>query len=264
MRRSAWIAPGSARRLDEADPGPGFTQVSLPGPMLPGNLAIWTPGWKPVPLPEGFSLPWPKGTDLILQLHLSLSGKPETEQSTVGIYLTDEPPTNFMVDIFLEDLRIHIPPGEKAYRTRDSMVLPVEVDVFGVYPHMHRLGKEVKVTARVLDGSEKTLLWINDWNFNWQMYYQNLKPVRLPPNTELIMECVHDNSAENPNNPSIIPQRVAWGEQTRNEMSCAIIQVTPVNKADGSMLWTIESEREGEKGRAREKKRESVANYDQQ
>src|SRR5712691_4707448 len=169
MRRSAWIAPGSARRLDEADPGPGFTQVSLPGPMLPGNLAIWTPGWKPVPLPEGFSLPWPKGTDLILQLHLSLSGKPETEQSTVGIYLTDEPPTNFMVDIFLEDLRIHIPPGEKAYRTRDSMVLPVEVDVFGVYPHMHRLGKEVKVTARVLDGSEKTLLWINDWNFNWQM-----------------------------------------------------------------------------------------------
>ena len=96
------------------------------------------------------------------------------------------------------------------------------------------------------------------------MYYQNLKPVLLPPDTELIMECVHDNSAENPNNPSIIPQRVEWGEQTRNEMSCAIIQVVPVNKADGSTLWTIESERDGEKGRAREKKRESVANYQQQ
>jgi hypothetical protein len=249
---------GSARKLDEADPGPGFTQSSLP-PLLPGNLGIWTPGWKAVPLPDGFALPWPKGTDLILQLHLSPSGKPEREQSTVGIYLTDQPPSNFMVDILLEDLRIDIPPGEKAYRTHDSMTLPVEVDVFGVFPHMHRLGKEAKVTARLPDGSEKVLLWINDWNFNWQMYYQNVKPVRLPANTELATECVHDNSAENPNNPSVIPQRVQWGEQTRNEMSCVVIQVIPTNKADGSMLWTMESEREIEKGKEREKKREAIA-----
>ncbi len=168
-----------------------------------------------------------------------------------------------MVDILLEDLRIDIPPGEKAYRTHDSMTLPVEVDVFGIFPHMHRLGKEAKLTARLPDGSEETLLWINDWNFNWQMYYENVKPVRLPANTELVMECVHDNSAENPNNPSVIPQRVQWGEQTRNEMSCVVIQVIPRNKAEGSMLWTMESDRESEKGKEREKKRESAANQHQ-
>jgi len=254
---------GSGRTRDGADGLPGFPQASLAGVILPGNLGIWTPGWEPVPLPDGFALPWPKGTDLILQLHLSPSGKPESEQSAVGIYLTDQPPSNFMVDIYMEDLRIDIPPGEKAYRTRDSVTLPVEVDVVGLYPHMHRLGKEVKVTARFPDGTEKILLWINDWNFNWQMYYQNVKPVRLPPYTELVMESVHDNSAENPNNPSVIPQRVEWGDQTHNEMSVVIAQVVPVNKSEGSMLWTMESERESEKGREREKKRERAANQRQ-
>jgi len=90
-----------------------------------------------------------------------------------------------------------------------------------------------------------------------------VKPVRLPPYTELVMESVHDNSAENPNNPSVIPQRVEWGDQTHNEMSVVIAQVVPVNKSEGSMLWTMESERESEKGREREKKRERAANQRQ-
>ena len=46
----------------------------------------------PRPLPEGFAMRWPKGTDLVLQLHLHPSGKPEVEQSTIGLYFTDEPP----------------------------------------------------------------------------------------------------------------------------------------------------------------------------
>ena len=229
----------SLRKRDHADSQPGFTQVSLPGRMLPGAMAIWTPGWQPVPLPEGFSLPWPKGADLILQLHLSLSGKPESEQSTIGIYLTNQAPTKSMIDVLLEDRRIDIPPGEKAYRTHDALFLPAAADVFGLYPHMHRLGRDVKVTARLPGGEEKILLWINDWNFNWQMYYQDLKPVRLSANTELVMDCVHDNSTDNPNNPSLIPQRVRWGEQTRNEMSDVVIQLIPADEADASLFPAV-------------------------
>jgi hypothetical protein len=74
-------AGGKSRALDAQDPGPGYTRVSLPGPLLPGSLATWTPGRDPLPLPEGFSLPWRSGSDLVLQLHLHPSGKPEVEQS---------------------------------------------------------------------------------------------------------------------------------------------------------------------------------------
>ena len=96
---------GEARKKDEADPGPGFQGAALPGPLLPGSLATWTPGRDPSPLPEGFSLPWKPGTGLILQLHLHPSGKPESEQSSIGFYLTDEPPRRSMVDMLLMNTR---------------------------------------------------------------------------------------------------------------------------------------------------------------
>jgi len=50
------------------------------------------------------------------------------------------------------------------------------------------------------------------------------------------MECVHDNSADNPNNPSAPPQQVHWGEQTLNEMSDVVVQIIPVNKAEIPVL----------------------------
>jgi len=234
---------GIARKKDEADPGPGFTQVLLPGQMLPGNMGVWIPGWQPVPMPDGFSLEWPQNADFVLQLHLHPSGKPESEQSKIGIYLTDQPPARRIVDLFLEDKHIDIPAGEKAYRTRDYLFLPVDVDLFGLFPHMHWLGKEAKVTARLPSGETKTLIWINDWDFKWQMYYQNKQPVHLPAGTEVVMECVHDNSADNPNNPSLPPQRVHYGEQTFDEMSDAVIEVIPANDEDWYEIRSYAAER---------------------
>ena len=240
----------SCRKKDEADPGPGFTQVFIPATMLPGNVGIWTPGRKPMPMPEGFSFPWPKGADFVLQLHLHPSGKPELEQSKVGIYLTDQPPVKSVVDMFLEDRRIDIPAGEKAYHTSDFLFLPVDVDLLGVFPHMHWLGKDVKVTAKVPGGEEKTLLWINDWDFKWQLYYEYSKPVRLPAGTEITMQCVHDNSADNPNNPSLPPQRVRYGEQTFDEMSDVVIEVIPLEKSDTSKLRAYIGQRHWQREKA--------------
>ena len=232
-----------SRKKDEADPEPGFTQVKPPGRMLPGTMGMWTPGWNAVPWPEGLSVPWPKGADLVFQLHLHPSGKPESEQSKIGIYLTDKPPTKRMVDIMLDDRQIHIRPGEKAYHTSDFAFLPVEVDLIGLLPHMHWLGKDIKVKMRMPGAEEQTLIWINDWDFKWQLYYQCKNPIRLPAGTELTMECVHDNSADNPNNPSATLRHVKYGEQTLDEMSVCVAQVIPVNQTDVPKLWNYVGER---------------------
>ena len=50
--------------------------------------------------------------------------------------------------------------------------------------------------------------------------------------TRVTLEAVHDNSAENPRNPSSPPKRVVWGEQTVDEMSAAMLQLVPVREAD--------------------------------
>ena len=190
------------------------------------------PGRDPLPLPEGFSLPWKAGADLVLQLHLHPSGKPETEQSTIGFYLTDEPPRRSMVDLLLIDKKIDIPPGEKAFRTRDELTLPCDVELLGIFPHMHLIGREIKITAHPPDGEPFSLLWINDWDFNWQSFYQYAEPVKLAGRDA-------DRAGGGPRQlgrqlPQSQPPAacVQWGEQTTDEMSAAILQLTADREAD--------------------------------
>src|SRR4051812_23854197 len=134
---------GKARKEDEADPLPGFQgSLNIPGRLFPGSMSAWAPGREARPLPDGISMPWKNGTDLILQLHLHPSGKPEVEQSSVGFFLTDEPPQRSMVDVMLLDKNIDIPPGEAAFRTRDEFSVPVEMEVLALFPHMHMLGRD--------------------------------------------------------------------------------------------------------------------------
>jgi mono/diheme cytochrome c family protein len=224
---------GVARKQDEADPEPGFPgSLALPGQLFPGSLAAWTPGRDPLPLPDGLSLPWKAGADLLFQLHLHPSGKPEQEQSQIGLYLTDEPPRRSMVDLLFIDRKIDIPPGERNYRTRDELTLPIEVEAYGIFPHLHMIGREIKITAHPPEGEPFSLLWIDDWDFNWQNFYQYDPPVKLAAGTRLVMDAVHDNSADNFRNPSNPPQRVVWGEQTTDEMSAAVLQLVPVAEAD--------------------------------
>ncbi|HEX3654307.1 MAG TPA: hypothetical protein VHV55_00800 [Pirellulales bacterium] len=223
---------GKARERDAAEAGPGFVAVTPPGQLLPGPMSIWAPGRRPVPLATGLSFPWPEKADLVLQLHLHPSGKPEVEQSSVGFYFTDEPPRRSLLDAVLIDRKIDIPPGEKAFHTHDTCTLPIDMEAMWIFPHMHMIGRQIKVTAQLPDGRLQPLLEIDDWDFNWQDLYQFAEPVRLPKGTEITLDGVHDNSADNPLNPSDPPKRVKWGEQTFDEMSIAFLNLVPVRESD--------------------------------
>ncbi|MGE3409196.1 MAG: EF-hand domain-containing protein [Pirellulales bacterium] len=225
------------RQRDAEDDAPGFTgEINIGRNMLPGELAIWVPGRDPLPLQDGFSYPWPANASLLMQLHLHPSGKPETEQSSVGVYLCDDPPVRSMLDLTLLDTKIDIPPGEREYRTRNEYTLPADVEVYGIFPHMHLLGRDIRVTAHPPEGDPLSLLRIDDWDFNWQSSYQYVQPVRLAAGTRLVLEGIHDNSADNFRNPFNPPRRITWGEQTTNEMSLAFLQVVPVDEASLPVL----------------------------
>lgn len=219
---------GKSRELDAADAGLGFRAGTPPGKFLPGTLAIWTPGRNPLPLADGFAMRWPEKADLVLNLHLHPSGKPETELSTIGVYYTDKVPTKQLIDIILIDRKIDIAPGDKNFRTHDEKTAPADLDLVSIFPHMHTIGKELKLTATFPDGKTETLFMIDDWDFNWQDAYEFAKPIRLPRGTKLTFDAVHDNSADNPQNPSSPPVRVRWGEQTYDEMSAAFLSLVPV------------------------------------
>ncbi len=95
-----------------------------------------------------------------------------------------------------------------------------------VMPHMHMLGKEIKVTMTPPDGKPTTLVHITDWDYNWQETYFLKQPVKVKAGTKFAVEAYYDNSDKNPSNPFNPPQWVRFGEQTDNEMCFVFLGAT--------------------------------------
>jgi len=229
---------GESRKKDEADPAPGFKGLGLGlGAVSGGNLGGWAPGGVSQPFPEGMGKEVKKNADIVLQLHVNPSGKVEKEQSQVGLWFTKEKPQRTVSMMPLSDWQINLPAGQKDIKISDSIVLPVDVDLIGIIPHAHYLGKECKVWAKGPDGKEIPLIWIKDWDFDWQEQYRYKQTVRLPKGSELNMIWTYDNSASNPRQPSNPPRRVRFGEQTEDEMAMAFLQVATLNPGDNLKLY---------------------------
>ena len=212
----------AARKLANAD----GQYPCFGGPRFQGGLiGGWAPGSVPLSDAEPGLRPIPKGSDLVVQIHFHPSGKPEVDQSSLGLKFSDRPGTQGRTALILFNRRIDIAPGDPHYVVKASLVMPRDVELFGIAPHAHYLGKEMKISAHLPDGSEKPLIWIKDWDFNWQGAYQYAKPVGLPKGTRIEMEFSYDNSAGNPRNPVHPPVRVQWGEQTTDEMAVAFLAV---------------------------------------
>ena len=164
----------------------------------------------------------------------------------VGIYFTKTPARKIVGGIAVRSRNLDIPAGESRYHvTAQSDALPVDVQVIGITPHMHYIGKEMKVVAETPDGQTIPLIWIKDWDFNWQGQYQYQSPVKLVKGSVIKLDAYYDNSSDNPSNPSKPPRRVRWGEQTTDEMCLLGVQVITDNLADLRKVLTMRGNRLG-------------------
>jgi hypothetical protein len=188
------------------------------------------------------------GSDFVLQTHFHLSGKPETERSLVGLYFADRAPERRLINIeapplFAFGRALDIAPGAKNHSIEDSLVLPVDVRAYAVSAHAHYLGREMKADATLPDGTQRPLLWIKDWDFNWQDSYTYKQPLDLPKGTRIDVKVVYDNSTDNPRNPRNPPRRVKFGLQSQDEMGAVSLLATARTKEDEQALMALLGER---------------------
>jgi tetratricopeptide (TPR) repeat protein len=227
----------SSRRLDAADPEPGYVGGMVQDAAYPiGYMLGWTQGQHPRPSPDG--MPWrlEPESDLVVQLHLQPSGKPESIQVRVGFFFTDQPPVRQPFGLRLGSETIDIPAGAADYAIEDRYVLPADAEVFAVQPHAHNLGREMTASATLPDGSLAPLITISDWDFRWQDVYRYRSPIRLPKGSTISMRFTYDNSAANPRNPFQPPRRIVWGQNTTDEMGDLWVQLVPMRNEDGPRL----------------------------
>ena len=226
----------SARHLDALDPEPGWAGMQAGLAESPdGHFLGWTPGKTSLEVPDGLTWRLPRGSDLVLQLHLLPRPDAAPVRVQVGFHF-GEAPTGTSTRLRLGAKAMDVPAGEEHYRIRDAYRLPVDVELVGLYPHAHYLGKEMRAWAAFEDGRRRSLLHIPDWDFNWQAEYRFARPVSLPAGATLAMEFRYDNSAENPQNPHHPPRRVLYGPESSDEMGDLWVQVVPRREADLAAL----------------------------
>lgn len=226
-----YFADGNGRIHEKPQQGvePGFNGMRVGGASI--ALGGWAVGAQPHLFPEGLALKAPKSSDLVVQYHFHPTGKPEAEQSVIGLYFAKKAPERTLTRVQMPPhyslfSGLDIPAGQKDFVIRDSYTLPVATDAVGVGAHAHYLATQMKMTATLPGGDVKTLLLIKDWDFAWQDRYFFKQLVPLPGGTKLDVEIHWDNSAENPRNPSNPPVRVTWGEESKDEMgSISLIAV---------------------------------------
>ena len=227
----------ASRRRDGEDGRPGFDGMAWDTIQDPdGHFIGWAPGRGPILSPDG--MPWrlDRGADLVVELHLIPSRKPLVIQPTVALFFTDTPPVHTPLTVKMGSKLIDIPAGATDHVVTDTYELPVAVDLMSVYPHTHYLGKDMRVTATLPDGTVKSLLHIPQWNFHWQQDYRYATPIPLPRGTRLTMRYTFDNSEANEENPVRPPVRVKLGPRSVDEMAELGLQVLPKSTADAALL----------------------------
>jgi len=217
---------GEAIANDKADPAIGYKSNGTgTGLKAAFNkvLGVWTPGVVPGLLPEGVALRLEKNAVIVLQIHYHPSGKLETDQSSVGLYFSKTPPAQFARYTTLFQTKFAIPPGDAHHAVEATRDVHANGRVIAIAPHMHLIGREMKVTATAPDGTVTPMVWVKNWDFNWQHQYFYAKPFPLVKGTKVKLEAIFDNSAENANNPSHPPKLVKFGEGTNDEMAGVIL-----------------------------------------
>src|SRR5262249_27335190 len=97
-----------SRRMDEKDPEPGFSGIHTPisAQSPEGHFLSWQPGKVPSLDSEGFAWVLETNMDLVLQLHMQSTGKPESIQASIGFYFTDQAPryTPFKIGLISQSI----------------------------------------------------------------------------------------------------------------------------------------------------------------
>lgn len=231
---------GRSVELDAKEAGPGYTCFGGPGfdisfginEILAGNspmLGGWAPGSRGYFAPDnnGIKLPSNPNARVVLQVHYHSTGQPETDRTSVGFYFAQKPVSKAMLPLPLVNQSFAIPPGAKAHQvTARFTATGFAGKILGISPHMHLLGKQIKVEMTQPGQPTQCLVNIPSWDFNWQGSYLYQNAIPFAANSRVDLTCIFDNSADNPNQPNNPPKTVRWGEETTDEMALAFIAFT--------------------------------------
>lgn len=199
-----------------------FEKLGLPNddgtyPTLQKSVVNYLPGAYGQMYPKGiggYRLP-EKGAFLLNDLHYGFtSDEAVWDSSYINIFFATSPPKRPVQEFQMGTLGVSpvepdlIIQPNTIKKVHSKLVIPDDISVLTVNPHMHLLGKSFKAYALKPDGDTIRLISIPEWDFHWQYFYTFKKMVKIPKGSTIIAEGVYDNTRKNLNNPYSPPRLV--------------------------------------------------------
>ena len=114
----------------------------------------------------------------------------------------------------LADLELALAPGKSSVSTTTSTMVEDfgTADLYGVYPHMHTLGRGLHVELEH-GGTRTCLVDVPRWDFGWQQFYFYSATIAVGDGDLATLRCDYDTRTRD--------AEVRWGEGTADEMCLA-------------------------------------------
>src|SRR5262249_55349778 len=188
-----------------------------------GSFTAMLPGKPPDVFGDSTAKWIPAGAKLRFQIHYAKVDKPQTDRTSVGLYLASAPPQTPMRRLDLRNRYFLIPAGTANHEVKRCYEFEADKLLVSITPHMHYRGKNARYELVRPDGGRETLLLVPQYSFNWQLSYRFQEPVHVPKGSRLIVTFHYDNSANNASNPDS-KQVIRWGDRSEDEMMTSWIE----------------------------------------
>lgn len=230
---------GTAIQKDGQDGQPGYDCFG--GPGIPVDLTNifsaldalsgiggWAPGTRPYFLPDGIGIMLPANGRLVMQVHYYPYGRTGPDQTSVGLYVAKSTIQKRLYQVPIVNMTFKVQPGEvkDVVAKFPPFPLPLSAKAITIFPHMHLLGRKIKVDLTDKDGKVTPMIYEDNWDFNWQGSYTYTEAIPIPMYSTATVRCTFDNTVDNPKNPNNPPVPVGWGERTTDEMCLAFVGLT--------------------------------------
>jgi peroxiredoxin len=187
-------------------------------------LIGWAPGSPDMFFPENTGKRIKKGSTLDFEMHYTVSGKPEKDQSKIALYFHKEKPALVLKTHAAYNFEFEIPPHDPDSNAHATYVFKNDSTLYDLSPHMHLRGSWFKFEALYPNGKKETLLNVPHYDFAWQHNYRLKEPKRMPAGTWILCSGGFNNSSMNPHNPDP-SSHIHWGEQSFDEMFIGFMSV---------------------------------------
>jgi hypothetical protein len=209
-------AEQAAEAIDAAETGPGYSCID--------DLRIEDTRWLVGSGPGSGALRFPAGTGLrmragrktLLQIHYNQENGIFPDRTQIDLML--EPTVTREASVRrVADTDLYLPPKQRGVEETADFPVPRSVTLWGLWPHMHKLGTSLRVVA-VRDEQETCLANVDRWDFHWQGFAHYTKPISVARGDRMRITCTYDTMGRD--NPTM------WGQGTQDEMCIAFFYMT--------------------------------------